>query len=86
MQQGRNTLLDARRLCTHLTMALCGKCGVGFRSQAGPNQCLLGLQPLGSRLHAMPQEKKLRRKAVKMMVGTVTVTFLTLVIGYRLLF
>jgi hypothetical protein len=34
----------------------------------------------------MPEEKKLRRKAIKVMVGTTVLTFATLMIGYRLLF
>jgi hypothetical protein len=34
----------------------------------------------------MPKEKKLRCKAIKVMVGTTVLTFATLVIGYRPLF
>jgi hypothetical protein len=35
---------------------------------------------------AMPKEKKLRRKVSRVMIGTTVLTFVTLVIGYRLLF
>jgi hypothetical protein len=34
----------------------------------------------------MPKEKKLRRKVGRVMIGTTVLTFLTLVLGYRLLF
>jgi hypothetical protein len=34
----------------------------------------------------MPKEKKLRRKVSSVMIGTTVLTFVTLVIGYRLLF
>jgi hypothetical protein len=35
---------------------------------------------------AMPNEKNLKRKVGKVMVGTTVLTFLTLMIGYQLLF
>jgi zinc transporter ZupT len=39
-----------------------------------------------SHTEPMPKEKKLRRKAIKVMVGTTVLTFATLVVGYRPLF